>query len=135
MKIEKRLERIKKRINEVIRIDTLDENILEVQLLSTDELIQTGFINRMISWIITWREVTGREIDLFFQKKCANINPQEAGGGVDIKGENLTIGAFIDIIKIEFVRRVIGGDLIMFLKKIKCEVTEIKPNRDSTGDF
>jgi hypothetical protein len=123
MKIEQRLERLKQRIAEVIKTDTLDENILEFQVLTTDELIHTGFIVRMINWIINWKEVPGKEIDEFFLKRCANIDPKTIGG-LDIIGENMTIGAFIDIIKIDFVRRVIGDDLILFLKKIKCEITE-----------
>jgi hypothetical protein len=118
MKIEKRLLRIKNRINNIINLDTLDEKILELQFFNPVELVNSGFMDKTVKWIMDPKHISRIDIIEYFQKRSVELTLKELGPVFENCSRE-SVGFFIYIIKTETVFKILKKDLLNYIEQAK----------------
>ena len=99
--------------------DDLSLEGLELRLLSTEELIQTGFVDKNIKAILPPEDAeTMKHVHEFFETQCKHVMP----GEIDpIYGppEPLSVGDYVNYFKYSVVRGVVKNKIINYIDTLK----------------
>lgn len=118
MKIDEKFDRLKQATARNLAEDTLGLKMLELQLLEPDELIQTGYVDRAIDYVLDG-EVMPEDIEEFFETKCASIPMSEMyRTGRPLVNES-TAGSYIYSVKYDMIRWYLLDQYTDFLNEEK----------------
>lgn len=105
---------------------------LELKMLSTEELIQTGFVDNNIKIILNPEDKeTMKHVHEFFDAQCKNVMPDEIDP-IYSPPEPMSMGDYIDYFKYSVVRGVVKNKIIKYIDDIK---KKDNINNDSDDDM
>lgn len=112
--------------------DDLSLEGLELRLLSTEELIQTGFVDKNIKVVLPPEDAeTIKHVHEFFDTQCKDVMP----GDIDpvySPPEPVSVGEYIDYFKYGVVRGVVKNKIISYIDTLKNCSNNL--NRGSSND-
>jgi hypothetical protein len=127
MKISQRFNQTKQMISEGIRKDSMSMKLLELQLLSSDELKETGFVFRAVDFILNPKEISENDIHEFFDKICVDLKMDEIEvSGLPVIAE--TPGGFVFGFKMDIVRGFLHRQMFIFIQNEKIKTNNGKIN-------
>ena len=110
--------------------DDLSLEGLELRLLSTEELIQTGFVEKNIKIVLPPDDAeTMKHVHEFFDTQCKNVMPDEIDP-IYSPPEPISVGDYIDYFKYSVVRGVVKNHIIKYIDELKKN----KYNEDNNID-
>lgn len=131
-KIETKIETLKAELHTAYTVDDLSLEGLELKMLSTKELLETGFIEKNLKRIICVKDADAMtEVCDYFDKECYSVLPNEIEPIYD-PTELISFGDYIKHIKYGVVRGVVKNKIIDFIDILKKG--EYKPGTDERND-
>lgn len=104
--------------------DDLCIESLELKMLSTEELIQTGFVDNNIKIILNPEDKeTMVNVNEFFDAHCKNVMPNEIDP-IYNPSEPISMGEYVEYFKYSVVRGVVKNHIIKFIDALKKKYNE-----------
>lgn len=132
-KLEIRLEKLKEELHNSFTSDDLSLAGLELKLLKTEELIETGFVDKNVKSIIPPKdEETMKNINEYFESKCLEVMPEEIEP-INGPAEPISVGEHVNYFKYGVVNSVIRKEIINYINLLKKKTynnNEISPGDD-----
>lgn len=114
-KIENKIETLKTELHTAYTGDDLSLEGLELKMLNTKELLETGFIEKNLKRIICVKDADAMtDVCDYFDKECYSVLPNEIEPIYD-PVELLPFGDYIKHIKYGVVRGVVKNKIIDFI--------------------
>ena len=137
-KLETKLEKLKTDLYNSFNSEDLSLPGLELKLLKTEELIETGFVDKNVKSILPPKnEENMRNIDEYFESKCLEIMPEDIEP-INGPTEPINVGEQINYFKYGVVNSVIKKEIINYinlLKKKTYDNNDIRPGDDEDMPF
>lgn len=125
MKIAQRFNQAKQIISNGFKNDSHSLKLLELKLLSAEELKETGFIKRAVDFILVPQEISIQDVNEFFDKICSDLKIDEFESS-NFPIQATTAGEFLNGFKFDIVRGFLLKQLYVFIKNEKINLRKKK---------
>ncbi|MBM4158818.1 MAG: hypothetical protein FJ216_08585 [Ignavibacteria bacterium] len=118
MNINHKFEELKYEIHKTLINDEDSLCALELKYFSADELLETGYIEKSVLFMLKECSPDHKEIEEYFEINCSRLTPDDFGD-VEVKTSTKEIGEYIFNLKCEVIKQHLKSKLYYYINFCK----------------